>query len=131
GPEPVHGTLEDRLTEIRDRRDSCQAAAFLDRLSKVDEHDDAGLYRHAEAGDVAGPDGHAEVEPEEPLEDCSPGQRSQDARHHEQDVDHAVIGQVEDQDNDADHEAEDELESLPCPHLMFELAGPLDVPAGG
>jgi hypothetical protein len=74
GPEPVHGTLEDRLTEIRDRRDSCQAAAFLDRLSEVDEHDDAGLYRHAEAGDVADPDGHAERETEEPLEDRPAGQ---------------------------------------------------------
>ena len=72
--------------QLGDRADPLQAAALVDRLAEVDEHHDAGLGRHAEAGDVADLDGDAEVEAEEPLEDRPAGQGPEHARHHQQRV---------------------------------------------
>src|SRR5271166_7063605 len=69
GTEPVDRPFEDRLTENGNRSDVSQSTLFLDGLAEVDQHHDAGLYGHAEAGDVANPYRDAEVEPEEPLED--------------------------------------------------------------
>ncbi len=49
--------------KLGDRADPLQAAALVDRLAEVDEHHDARLDGHAEAGDVADLDRDAEPKP--------------------------------------------------------------------
>ena len=50
------------LPQFFQRLDVFQAAALVDRFAQVDQHDDAGLGGHAEAGDEADPDGDAEIQ---------------------------------------------------------------------
>ncbi len=74
------------LLQLGDRPDAFETAPFFDRFPQLDEHDDAGLGRHAEAGDVADPNRDAEIEAEEPLEhgpsrEGSPARSSSSDRH--------------------------------------------------
>jgi hypothetical protein len=74
--QPVHGPLDDRFPQLFKRLDVGQPASFFDRLPQVDEHDDAGLGRHAEAGDESDPDGNAEVRVPQPEENTPPTRSS-------------------------------------------------------
>src|SRR4051794_4287400 len=60
-PESVDGSVEDRFLQLGHGPDPFKPPALLDGLAEIHKHDDAGLRRHAEAGDVADPDGDREV----------------------------------------------------------------------
>ena len=55
GQKTVDGAFNHGLTQLFQRLDILQAAAFVDCLAQVDEHDDPRLGRHAEAGDESDP----------------------------------------------------------------------------
>ena len=57
----VNGSFNDGGAEFFQRTDCFQPAAFVDRFPQVDQHDDAGLGGHAEAGDESNPHGDAEI----------------------------------------------------------------------
>ena len=61
GPEPMDGAVQDRLAQLV-QADPLQPAGPRDGLAEVDQHDDPGRGRHAEAGDVADPDRHRELQ---------------------------------------------------------------------
>ena len=73
--------FEDGLAQLREAH-SLETARPRQGLAQVDEHDDPGRGRHAEAGDVADPDRDRELLPEEPLEEEPAGDRARDGQKH-------------------------------------------------
>src|SRR5258706_9985928 len=65
GAEAVDRAFDDGLAKLSEGGDVFQAAATVDGVAQVDEHDHAGFGGHAEGGDVADGDDDAEVEAEE------------------------------------------------------------------
>ena len=107
-PQAVDGPVDDRLFQFGERADLRQPAALVDRVAQVDEHDDAGLRGHAEAGDEADPDGHAEIEAEQALEEHAADERARHGQHHQQRVDEVVVGHVEEHEDERDDDREDD-----------------------
>ena len=103
-----------------------EPAGLGDGLAEVNEHDDPGRGRHAEAGDVADPDGHRELEAEEPLEEHAAGDGARDGQHHQRGVGQVVIGPVEDQEDQGEHERHDHAQGRRGAGLVLELAGPFE-----
>src|SRR5207245_2678955 len=61
GAEPMDRPLDHRLPKLFQRLDFFQAAALVDGFAEIDQHDDAGLGGHAEAGNEADPNRDAEI----------------------------------------------------------------------
>ena len=107
GAEAVDCAFQDGLAEFVEGGDFFQAAAVLDGFAEVDEHDDAGLGGHAEAGDESDPNGHAEIllSQAQKIEFCQPEEEySADeglghGHHHEHGVHEVVVGEVKDDED--------------------------------
>ena len=68
---------------------------------------------------------------EQEHEERAAGQRLGHGEHHQRGVGQVVVGQVQDDEDQHDHGREDEPQRLRRPHLVLELAAPLDVDALG
>ena len=131
GPQAVHGPVRRRPARSSARLDPLEPAGPGDGLAEVDQHDDPGRGRHAEAGDVADPDRHRELEPQQPLEEQPAGDRAGHRQHHQHGVGQVVIGPVEDRKIRATTIGHDQRQRPPRADLVLELAGPLDEDAVG
>src|SRR5258706_10077541 len=67
GAEAVDSAFDDGLAKFGEGGDIFQAAAAVEGVAEIDEHDDAGFGGHSESGDVADGDDDAEVEAEKRL----------------------------------------------------------------
>ena len=125
GPEAVDGAVQHGLPQVV-QADPLQAAGPGDGLAEVDQHDDPGRGRHAEAGDVADPDRDRELQAQQPLEEEAAGDRAGHRQHHQRGVGQVVIGPVEDHEDQDDDDRHDQRERPPRAELVLELAGPLE-----
>src|SRR3954470_4617857 len=78
GAQAMDSAFDDGLAKLGERRDIFKAAAALEGIAQVDEHDDAGLGGHAEGGDVADGNDDAEVEAKDRLEHQRAGEGADD-----------------------------------------------------
>ena len=107
-----------------------QGAAELPPLSgncflQIDHHHHTCLHRCAEQGDEADPHRHGEVVAEQPEQVDPARQRERDSEKDVRGLDGGVIGEIQQQENDEQHDGQHNLELLPCMLLVLPAPAPL------
>src|SRR5258706_3116045 len=130
GAEAMDSAFDDGLAQFGEGRNVFQAAAAVEGVAEVNEHNDAGFGGHSESGDVADGDDHAEVEAEKRLENQCAGECADNGEKYQQRVEDIVEGEEKQEKDQRDHQGEDDGQRVPGADLVFEFAGPFDAHAG-
>src|ERR1700722_1909105 len=99
-------------------------------LLQVDHHHHAGLHGGAEEGDETHPNGNGEVVSQQLQEEYSAAQRKGYGEDYMRGFSEGVVGFVEQQEDDQEHDRDDEFQPFLCTDLVFVLPAPFDVIAG-
>src|SRR2546430_15477507 len=86
GAQAMDCAFDDGLAKFGEGGDIFQAAAAVEGVAQVDEHDHAGFGGHSEGGDVADGDDDAEVKAEEGLGHEGAGEGADDGEEQQQRV---------------------------------------------